>query len=223
MAEKIPPNTGQVEHQKTPLGPASLPYRGHWSFWPLIFVLNVASFCLWCVGYLIRAVAIWIWKNPSKTFRVVSTIFWRTAALASIAYLVADRIYETGATISSTGSDPKNQFYFPFAISNNSHIFTLRHIQWTCQVVSGKFGGITLSNVGFVFSGRANEIAPGDVLNVSCRRAIAGPPPTELVLAVSVKYDTNIFGYTFGREPKMLFTWAADATNPKWIRGKLAN
>jgi hypothetical protein len=165
--------------------------------------------------------SVFCWLSESRS-GIVNWIF-RLLSLLGVFYLVYDRIYETGATISSAGSDPKNPLYFPFSISNNSHIFTLRHIDWKCQFVKAELLGFTPNNVGFGFGGTANEIAPGDILNGSCRRAIGGmQAQSNISMYVDVQYDTNILGYTLYRHPRMLFTWAPDSTNPQWIRGEIA-
>jgi hypothetical protein len=142
----------------------------------------------------------------------------------SVGYLVYDRIYETGATVSSVASDPTNPFYFPFAIANNSHVFSLRHIEWSCHVVKMTAGGNDFTDLTAFLGGDVDEIRPGGVLNVSCRRAVAlnGLPVTNLVLEIDLQYDADIFGIMVHRSPPAIpFTWAADATNPQWIRGEL--
>jgi hypothetical protein len=171
----------------------------------------------WRSAKLFKSVLYWTWKKHDG----VAAWTFRLLTLISFGYLIYDRIFETSATISSVASDPNNPFYFPFSITNNSHIFTLRDIQWTCAVVSAKTNNITLTNVSFGFTDHASEILPGDVLNISCKRAIVGlPPVTQLVMSIDVVYDTKLLGiYSLTRCPKTLFTWTADASNPQWIRG----
>jgi hypothetical protein len=173
---------------------------------------------LWLLGWG----AFWIWHHRWITVEWIGVLFWRGTALLGVVYLVYDRIYEAGATISSVASDPKNPLYFPFAISNNSHIFTLPHVKWTCRIVSGNIGGINFDNVAAGFGGSVSEIAPGDALNVTCRNMIKGATLERPSVYIEVNYDTSILGYTFTRAPKMFFTWAADASNPQWIRGEFA-
>jgi len=169
-------------------------------------------------AWLVARTSSWIWKHRWDIW----SGFFRVATLLSVGYLVFDRIYETGASISSTGSDPKNPLHFPFAITNNSHIFTLRNIRWNCHFPDARFGGMILQNVGISFSGTAAEITPGNVINVSCKRTISGfPPPSKLNLRLEVQYDTNILGFTLHRTPSMSFTWAADSSVPMWIRGDI--
>jgi len=150
--------------------------------------------------------------------------FFRATALLSVGYLVYDRVYETGVTISSTGSDLRNPLYFPFAIANNSHIFTLEHIEWTCHIVRYEAGSIDFTNNSMTITGSAAEMPPGGILNVPCKNMFNGfAPPRRAELYLEVSYDTNIFGmYTLKRKPRMLFTWAADSTNPQWIKGEFA-
>ena len=144
----------------------------------------------WRLARLCKSVLCWTRKQHDG----VATWTFRLLTLISFGYLIYDRIFETAATISSVASDPNNPFYFPFSITNNSHIFTLRDIQWTCAVVSAK-ANITLTNVGIGFTDHASEIRPGDVLNISCKRAIAGLSQlTQLVMSIDVIYDTKLFG-----------------------------
>jgi hypothetical protein len=86
----------------------------------------VVDAAIWCLR--------WIWKNPWKSTKTFVNIFFRLATLVSVGYLVADRIYETNASISSPAPDPRNPLDSPFTITNNSHIFTIRNVEWYCYV-----------------------------------------------------------------------------------------
>jgi hypothetical protein len=155
-----------------------------------------------------------LWRRRRPLARWIGILFWRAVTLLSLAWLIFDRVYETGATIAPTGSAPKKSLYFPFAVSNNSHIFTLRNVRWSFHVLEAQFGGLAMQDIMFNVAGKIDEIAPGDVANVSCRRAIAGlPAPSKLTLRLNVEYDTKILGYEFSRRPSVLLTCAADASS----------
>src|ERR1700737_1475190 len=113
-----------------PSSPAKLQYQNHRKYlWPLIFVLNLASLGMWCLGYG----AIWTWHHRWRTAKWIGVLFWRSATLLSVGYLVYDRYYETDATLSVPASDPSFPFTFPFAITNNSHVFAIRNVAWSCR------------------------------------------------------------------------------------------
>jgi hypothetical protein len=48
--------------------------------------------------------------------------------VAGFGLVMYDLVFEACATISSPASDPREPFAFPFAVTNNSHVFTLRNI-----------------------------------------------------------------------------------------------
>ncbi len=166
MSKRPPPSIRPTENRRTPLGPTILPYRGVRIFWPAIFVLNLISRGLWYFGYGSCFCAIFVWHHR----RALSTGFWRAIALASLFFLIFDRVYETSATVSSVASDPKTPFYFPFAITNNSHLLTLRNIEWTCHVINVTFNvPSTIQNNSIGAKGIKNELASGEILNIPCR------------------------------------------------------
>jgi hypothetical protein len=149
---------------------------------------------------------------------------WRpmleVGTFAGIAYLVYDTYYQTEATISSPASDPQDVFYFPFLFTNNSHIFYLKDINWTCRIermVTDR-QGILLDNR--VSTGAQNEIQPGGSLNLSCRGFRASGKVTEATIVIETSYNTRVFGINLPRRPLPIrFTWAGGASNPQWIKG----
>lgn len=159
----------------------------------------------------------WEWNGWNWMFRLLS--------LPALIFLVSERVYETGASISSPSSDPRNPFTFPFSVQNNSHIFTLKNIRWTCNVISMKTGGVSIENVGFSFGSEISEIDPGRVGNVSCRRAIrTNLPISSLSMEIQVSYKTYFFWIPIPlptRHPSEIFTWVTEASNPQWIRGSI--
>jgi hypothetical protein len=218
MPKESPQDEGPTEGRETPSIRPTLRRLG-WIFdkWFARAAILVAKLWRCSVGIVARATS-WSWQHRWDFW----SGFFRLSTLLSVGYLVFDRIYETGASISSTGSDPKNPLYFPFALTNNSHIFRLRNIRWNCHFLDAQFGFLTLRNAGMSFGGTVAEIAPGNVVNVSCKRAVMGfPTPSKLSLRLEVQYDTNILGFTLHRVPSMLFSWAADSSVPMWIRGDI--
>jgi len=170
----------------------------------------------------ICGILLWLWLDKGQIF----TWIFRLAALASISYLVSDRFYETGIVISVSSSDPKQPFYFPFSLTNNSHIFAMHNIKHNCFVDDLELpGGGGLKNIGISFQGESSKLEPGDIVNVSCRRALNvanGVVPTKVVIHIVVDYDMSVLWFfTLHRDIAMKFTWGGDASNPQWIRGEL--
>jgi hypothetical protein len=151
--------------------------------------------------------------------------------LVSVGYLIFDRVYETSATVSSAVSDPRQPFYFPFSITNNSHILTLRNIEWSCHVISVKLDvPINIENNTLNFGGIRNELRPGEVLNVPCRFMRTNNRVISADVLICMRYNVRIYYFfrkffEWERRPNpnpTQFTWAGDATNPQWVRGPFA-
>jgi hypothetical protein len=155
------------------------------------------------------------------------TTLFRLITLASFAYLISERIYETGATVSSLASDPKNPFAFPFTITNNSHWATIRNLQYVCKILALK--GPTFDATGNdSLAAPQKELGPGQSLNIYCGLTgalkVAPPPITEATLTILLGYQSKLFGlYTINRiTAPTRFTWVPYATNPQWVRGEYA-
>jgi hypothetical protein len=104
---KIESETHNKSPQPSPRKPltlATIPYRGRWYHRTIIFALNLLLLVLGFVGYVVLRTPVLLRKFRGPA----STIFWRGATLLTVSYLVYDRIYETGATISSPPSDSTN-------------------------------------------------------------------------------------------------------------------
>jgi hypothetical protein len=161
------------------------------------------------------------------------TQLFRVFTLISVSYLVYDRIYETGALIQSPASDPNDPFLFPFSITNMSHIFALRDIEWRCKFPFRTYDRVNLmdGNPDNIFenisnvSGTSKELPPGGVLNVSCGHPLGNTqlfPFQDIKVLIYVNYNTNILWlHTLHRSPSEQFTWAGTAERPQWIRGQL--
>jgi len=226
--------------QERPLGPATLPYPGARILWPLVFLLNFLSRCFWFAGRYSQQAAVWTWAHRWNILcglwtglRHFANIFWRVLTLLSVGYLVYDRIYESDATISSPASDPNFAFEFPFTITNNSHVFAIRNVRWDCHALKIKYENNSSIENGQFIQGTAASIAAGQSLNIDC--AVIGPKSrmirtpdkpraAEAVMEIALAYDADFFGlFSLHRQPApTLFTWFADASNPRWIKGNFA-
>jgi hypothetical protein len=171
--------------------------------------------------------------------RCVCLFFWciykawkptlEVGAFVGIAYLALDTYFQTEATVSSVASDPKDPLFFPFSITNNSHLFWLNNIKWACvfkemRTVNGPnitFQG-TNAGLAVTFEGD-NLIPPGNIINISCKRALGvNSPITRLAMDIELKYSTSVFGFPIPRGPITThFTWGADASSPQWIKGEI--
>jgi hypothetical protein len=165
------------------------------------------------------------WDFLRPTLNVLSII----GSTVGVVYLIYDSIYQTGATISSVASDPKHPFAYPFVITNNSNIFAIRNLEWTCDIVHGgipdnNFYAQNLS-VSHDTQGQVHIIEPGNVLNVSCSQEFGNMPGNSIItVKIGTYYETTILWiYTFPRCPRQVFTWATWASNPQWVRGDYAD
>lgn len=194
----------------------------------MILVLNLVSVGMWCLG----SGAFWIWHHRWKTAKWIAILFWRGVTLLSIGYLVYDRVYEADATLSASASDPTFAFAFPFTITNNSHIFVIRNVRWSCQALHIKWGNNNRIENSQIISGSRSEIAAGQPLNIDC--SIVGPNSRfvhtdagikvdQATIRIVLEYDADFLFFRLHRTPPpTLFTWWGSASNPQWIKGNPA-
>jgi hypothetical protein len=170
----------------------------------------------------------WPRHHPKAFAKFLWNGFFRLAAVLSVGYLVYDRLYETAATLSApSSSDPNDPFVFPFSITNNSHIFRITDVNWTCTVASLHTPTTTLENVGVAQSGHTSQIERGKTTNFRCAIGLfpAGPKAAgavkEAELFVTFSYKTDFFGlFEFPSDPQSTrFRWYGEASNPQWIKG----
>jgi hypothetical protein len=172
--------------------------------------------------YVPKVIVFWlkrVHKGWLATFAVLGTV-------GCIGFFY-EQHYATYATVSVTGSDPNDAMAYPFALTNNSHVFTLSEISWRCYIVKmiSKNGGTDIENTD-LNRGSANEVRPGSSTNFSCfgKKAltpmwIEGPFAVGEIL-ISVYYRTAI-----GKRSveNVKFTWEGETSNPQWIRGDYAD
>lgn len=184
--------------------------------------ISAVDAAIWCI--------LWVWKNPWKSTKTATSIFFRIATLVSVGYLVYDRIYETSATASSVVSDPKDPFRMPFTITNNSHIFRLKNIAWSCEAIRIDTSPPSImNNIGAV-SGTKIELGPGQVMNFSCNLVgqagmitIPGINIVGAALEIKFAYDADIFGWLWRRTPApAAFAWESTATSSQWLKGEFS-
>lgn len=227
MAKRPPQDEGPTERQKTPSSPPILQRIGR-ACRRLLSRAAILGATLW--RYIVGTaawVAAWAWRHRWDFW---SGLF-RFATLLSVGYLVYDRIYEADATLSISGSDPAFAFEFPFTITNNSHIFTIRNVKWMCEHLKTKAIGVNASD-NKLRTGTVSSIKPGQALNFDC--SVFGPRSNfirtprvkidEAVIRITLAYDADLFGwYTLARKPEpTTFTWWGTSSNPQWVRGDFA-
>jgi hypothetical protein len=185
-----------------------------------IWVIDAA---IWCF--------LWILKNPWRSTKTAVSVFFRVATLLSVGYLVYDRIYETGATISSPVSDPNDPLRIPFVITNNSHLFWIRNLSWSCTANHVDSERSTNININHMIRGSERTLPPGQLSNIDCN--VLGPSSHFVRLSerllhgtveIGLQYDADIFGfYLWHRElPTTRFSWSPGTTYSQWMRGEFA-
>ena len=191
----------------------------------LLFLLVLANlgwrFVWWLLRLPIRFV-LWIWYYPFRAIVDLATLF----GTIGLGFLIWDLYYQTEATISSAASDPKDPFYFPFILANNSHFFSIRNIKWECTIdyiINDKNNAVMDSRVAG--SGFQAEILPNGVLDVGCDGFAIPPPIMDAKITIKFSYDTRIlqtllFSWEPNRvPPPTVFSWYGRSSNPQWIKG----
>jgi hypothetical protein len=135
-------------------------------------------------------------------------------------------------TISAPVPNALKAFSFPFAMTNNSHLFSIRNLEWQCIAAAHLK---TDTNQPFedikLVSGSSSAINPGETINVNCNKPhgtgqIIGSTGqvVEGRMVIRVRYNVPIFGVFFW--PRLpapteinLFT---DGASPQWIKGRFA-
>jgi hypothetical protein len=165
---------------------------------------------------IVERFVLWFFLK-SKPVLVIVNI----GGLIGLGYLTADTYFQTEATISSVASDPKDPFYFPFSVVNNSHLFSITNVNWTCKIIyliNDEPSAITDSQTGG--SGFQARILPNGVLNIACGGFQVRPPVTEASVCIGLSYNTSVFGLPLPRTPPPTeFSWYGRSSSPQWIKG----
>jgi hypothetical protein len=160
----------------------------------------------------------------SNALHLLSSIM----SILGFSYLVIDLRFQTAPSISSPASDPGNPFRFPFSFTNNSHLFSVYNVSWTCHlekmVLSGDAPVPTAKEPRVMMAaGSASILLPGNILNLDCSRAFSthGARIQELAMSINTTYTM----YTLGLLPSTAkqstsFRWYPEAANPQWIKGQ---
>jgi hypothetical protein len=183
---------------------------------------------------LISAPARWLRNNPGRVARGLWSGIFRIAALVSVGYLVFDRLYETSVTISAPVPNAIKAFAFPFAMTNDSHLFSIRNLAWQCVAAFLKTETDEPAKDVGLDSGSTAKINPGETVNVNCNKPHSPTGNFEIIkgggqliggkMVIRVRYDVTIFGvYTCTRTPAPTeFNLFTDGAPPRWIKGKYA-
>jgi hypothetical protein len=166
-------------------------------------------------------------RSLGNTLHLLSSVM----SVLAFSYLVIDLRFQSAPSISSAASDPLDPFRFPFSFTNNSHLFSVYNVSWTChleRLVSS--GGFSLRDAKsarmMVGSGSASTLEPGEILNLDCSRSF--PAQVGHIEELSMSIDTTYTMYTLGFLPSVarqstFFRWYPDASNPQWVKGKDAH
>jgi hypothetical protein len=182
-----------------------------------IFLLLIQIFRASLRAFL--AAICWTWQAREGFL----TWIFRFLTLLSVGYLLFDRIYETGVTISCPASDPKNPFLFPFAVTNNSHIFAIKDVRWRCTLRFLEFENhIYVANSVRLGEGHESAIGPNANVNISCAGFSAGDRKIlSGKIKISIGYKMPLpLGFGFCRTIAASFSWVGKDT-AQWIRGNL--
>lgn len=201
---------------------------------PVLLSIRLAILAIWWSGYGLGRALQTGWRLLvalccliKKEDYWVNWVF-RVATAVSVGYLLYDRIYETAATLSISASDPHDPMMFPFSVTNNSHIFKIRHFHWTCWVISfvnAKNSG--MANFGLTQKRSAEfTIDEGETLNFHCFKGngmkifdFGDAPVLKAEVMVEISYNS---AFNAKLDEKTKFTWIGEASNPQWIRGEFA-
>ncbi len=181
--------------------------------------LQTVLLSLWCA---IRYCACILWRAARgvggflRRYDFQVNWVFRVLALLGFVYLVLDRIYETSATISATGADPNDALAYPFALTNNSHLFTIRKLHFECTVVKLiSKGGSTIEN-STTESTTLLEVLPGKTVNFACSSYYIEGPHIAGVVQISASYKMALLPFEVKDVP---FRWGGKTANPQWVRG----
>ena len=166
-------------------------------------------------------------SRSSRIAEISMTWLFRLFTVVSISYLVYDRYYETNAIITSSASDPANPFFFPFSLTNSSHLFHLKNIDWACQLVRVDYeGNGRLNGPTIIDNSQKSDLAPGQVTNIFCNRngIQVDSKVIDAVVRMQANYDVDVFGiFNLHRQSDIVtFNWLSSPTEARrqWLKGE---
>ncbi len=170
-------------------------------------------------------------SDPPKLSRWIDafvTWLFRFFTLISVGYLVYDRYYETAAVITAQISDAADPFYYPFSLTNTSHLFNISNLSWECHLVDAIYeNNGRIQNTTITTKANRPLLAPGSTTNLHCNRNTISFGNTKIMSAkvkMQASYDVDVFGlWKFHRlsEP-VIFSWLPGPTESRrqWLRGE---
>ena len=117
--------------------------------------------------------------------------------------------------IRPTGNDPAAPFLFPFSVRNDSTLFAMKNVKWTCLIKRMEFGVGNIMVDSRLASGGIAKIEPGGVENYRCSIGLPRDSVKLLSIAIRVDYQTLLWSRSY----TVPFFWLADAPQPQWIEG----
>ncbi len=177
----------------------------------------------------VRASLRFFWRRVLVEF---GGFFWRRVlvefgGLLSVAYLAFSSIYDIAPQINAIQPDPTDPLFYPFPITNTSHLFDLVRVQAACSIDYGKFSnGTIMYNLGTRYLGVA-QIPAGGVINLPCLSIpVAGGHLDLLRISVNVQYTIQfaVLGinfYDWSRRTSEIFSYDGKPQTPLWVKGKV--
>lgn len=221
----VPRPTSHLSKSSRPTTPRYLEPRG--AAWLRVFLFLVRQAYLgasW-LGYS-EWIALILVRRQHRNVEFAATWIFRLVTLLSFSYLIYDRFYETRATISIASTDD-NPFHSRFAITNNSHLFVIRNVHWSCRINSLKGPNVDIERINEIVAGSRTIISEGDSVNfrLCSVMVVNGAIVTEGEVVIEAQYETDVFGLWLepGTTGPVTFTWLGSSFTPHWIRGDKDN
>jgi hypothetical protein len=144
--------------------------------------------------------------------------------IGGFAFLLYDLGYQTYISADVVYSDAATALENPIALKNNSNIFTVTNIKWTCYTDNLVYeSGLSFDRNNLINTGGPIELEKKDVANVTCAKRIldinSKLKSGRIILVLT--YDAHLVGpINWHRGPVTVpFTWKGDIANPQWVKG----
>jgi hypothetical protein len=174
-------------------------------------------------SYLRRA-----WAFEERWRRRFVRFVLRPATYLSLAYLLYNSLYQTGASVAVAFSDPRFPLASPFQVTNNSNLYNMKNASLSCRVGELNFGQVEWKGGTFIAYNKPQLIPIGETLNFFCRVLdVVGPSLREgSTIEIVLQYDINILGIpwiSWHLHPNpSLFTWVTGRGVSQWVKGPFA-